>query len=376
MKAKNIIMNSAKKAIATVSSGVSKHSPTILIIAGGVGVIAGVVLAIKAGKDADAKTKKAREDLETVHSMKEKVSEEPQKEEVADGEFVEYVYTKMDYAKDLTHAYGNLIIAYGKAFGPAVLTTMFSLFLIFTSHRIMTKRYAMTYASLGAMTKAYDAYRKNVIEAEGFEADQRYRFGIKAIEEEKPLLDKEGNPKLDKEGNPKKIKTKYDVMSYDIMDPRSVLWDEMTAAGRYDNKSTDELIRYRNNLNIIYSALRTANNKLEVRAKDPRFGGIGFIYLNEVLEMLGMKPIDIGQMVGWRYDPRLDIESDDYDPYFKKPDDWGDNRVDFGLDNPDIPGYELRQRFLSGDEEGILLYMNWDGLIYDKIGCRSIFTRR
>ena len=63
MKAKNIIMNSAKKAIATVSNGVSKHSPTILIIAGGVGVIAGVVLAIKAGKDADAKTQKAREEL-------------------------------------------------------------------------------------------------------------------------------------------------------------------------------------------------------------------------------------------------------------------------------------------------------------------------
>ena len=379
MKAKNIILNTAGKFVGKVSNTIHRHSPTILIVAGAVGVVAGVVLAVKAGKDSDVKTQKEREDLETVHNMKSRISDEPITETLENGETIRYTYTKADYVRDLTHAYGNLFVTYAKVYGPAALTTLFSLFLIFSSHRILTKRYAMTYASLATMTKAYDAYRKNVISAEGPEADQRYRFGIKAIDEEQPLLDKDGNPKLDKNGNQKMVKRTYEVISDPVIDPRSVLWDEMTAHGRFDNTSSDEYIRWKNNTSVIISAQEAANNIMQHRADDPRNDGIGYIYLNEVLAQLGLKSIDIGQVVGWRYDPRLDPANPKYDPYYDTPinrDNWGDNRVDFAINNPDIPGYEMRQRFMNGDEEAILLYMNYDGIIYDKIGLKSIKFKR
>ena len=89
--------------------------------------------------------------------------------------------------------------------------------------------------------------------------------------------------------------------------------------------------------------------------------------------MLGVEPIDIGNLLGWRYDPRLDPTSPDYDfEYVKYCKDhnikWGDNRVDFGLDDPKVPGYDLRLKFLTGHEDAILLYMNYDGEIWNKVG--------
>lgn len=370
MKGKNIIFSTAKKYVGKACRAVGKHSPTILIIAGSVGVVAGVVLAVKAGKESDIKTQKEKEDLEIVHNHKSMISDEP----IINGETGEELpttgYTKFDYTKDLTHAYMNLIFAYAKVYGPAALTTLFSLFLIFSSHRILNKRYGMAYAGLAAMTKAYDQYRRNVIDAEGLEADQRYRFGIKAVDELEPLLDKEGNPKLDKNGNPKQVKRSYDIINGTSLDPRSVLWDETTAAVRFDNKSPSEYERFLNNKNAVLNAQAAANNVLIHRADDPMYDGIGYLYLNEVLYRLGMKPVDMGWLVGWRYDPRLDITSDKFDATYKKPEDWGDNCVDFGLNNPEIPGYEGRQRFLAGHEEAVLLYMNWDGIIWDKIGYR------
>ena len=381
MKAPKIIFDTTRKVVGKVTNSISRHSPAILLVAGAVGVVGGVILAVKAGKESDTKTQQAKEELDIVHQYKSKITEAV--EVVTDGESGEekrFVYSRMDYAKDLTHAYANLIFAYIKLYGPAALTTAFSLFLMFTSHRILTKRYALTYASLATMTKAYDSYRKNVIAAEGFAADERYRLGIKAVEEEKPLLDKDGNPKLDKNGEPKKIRERYDIIGQELIDPRSVLWDSVTAHGRFDDISSDEYIRWKNNVNTVLAAQSAANNILKARAKDPRNDGIGYIYLNEVLNQLGMKPIDIGQIVGWRYDPRLDMSEDKYDPYFDTEENrknWGDNKVDFAIEDPTVPGYKERQRFKNGDEEAIVLFMNYDGVINDKIGLRSIkFNRR
>ena len=278
----------------------------------------------------------------------------------------------MDYAKDLTHAYLNIGLAYIRVFGPAALTTAFSLVLILKSHKMLKKENALTYASLMATTKAYDAYRRHVIDIEGPEADERYRFGIKAVEQERELLDKNGNPKLDKDGNPKKVKETINILDEEIEDIRSVLWAEETAPGAFDNVSFDDHERHMANLHWVLMVQEAANNIMKVRAKDPRNNGIGYIYLNEVLAKLGVRSWDIGQLVGWRYDPRLDINSDKFEPGFKAPDGWGDNYVDFGLNNPKVEGYEMRQRFLKGYEEAVLLYLNYDGYIYDKVGAITI----
>ena len=118
MKSKNIIFGTAKDVVNKMAKVADKHGPTVLIFAGAVGVVAGVVMAAKAGKNSEEKTEKEHKELEEVHAMKEKASEEPIKENLENGESLEYTYTKLDYAKDLTHAYANLILAYAKVYGP------------------------------------------------------------------------------------------------------------------------------------------------------------------------------------------------------------------------------------------------------------------
>lgn len=80
-----------------------------------------------------------------------------------------------------------------------------------------------------------------------------------------------------------------------------------------------------------------ANDRLRVR---------GYLFLNDVYEMLGMPRTKAGQVVGWVYNE-------------KNP--RGDNYIDFGL-------YNLgNENFVNGYERSILLDFNVDGNILDKL---------
>ena len=83
-----------------------------------------------------------------------------------------------------------------------------------------------------------------------------------------------------------------------------------------------------------------ANDKLKAR---------GYVFLNEVLERLGLPTTEAGQIVGWVYDPNS-----------KDPN--GDNFIDFGF-------MEMRRErnraFIEGEETVILLDFNVDGKISD-----------
>jgi hypothetical protein len=75
----------------------------------------------------------------------------------------------------------------------------------------------------------------------------------------------------------------------------------------------------------------------------------GYLFLNDVYEMLGFERTKAGQVVGWIYN--LD------DPN-------GDNHVDFGIydgNNAD------KRQFVNGLERAILLDFNVDGPILDLI---------
>lgn len=74
----------------------------------------------------------------------------------------------------------------------------------------------------------------------------------------------------------------------------------------------------------------------------------GYLFLNDVYDMLGLPRSKVGQMVGWIYD-------------IDNPDHVGDNYVDFGI-------YDVKSRqFVNGFENIILLDFNVDGMILDKI---------
>ena len=75
----------------------------------------------------------------------------------------------------------------------------------------------------------------------------------------------------------------------------------------------------------------------------------GHVFLNEVRESLGLDRVPEGQMVGWIYDPN-DSERDNY--------------IDFGI--YDVYS-EANRRFANGLERSVLIDVNVDGTIYDKI---------
>lgn len=80
-----------------------------------------------------------------------------------------------------------------------------------------------------------------------------------------------------------------------------------------------------------------ANEKLKAR---------GYLFLNDVYDMLGIPRTKAGQVVGWVYDP----ESTTSDSY-----------VDFGI-------FDTRNEdFINGYENSILLDFNVDGCILDQI---------
>ena len=109
------------------------------------------------------------------------------------------------------------------------------------------------------------------------------------------------------------------------LSPYARYFDEESAAWTEDPESNK------------FFLLRTqnyANEKLRAR---------GYLFLNEVYEMLGMPRTRAGQVVGWVYDPKNPI---------------GDNYVDFGMLNIYS---EPARNFMNGLEKSIWLDFNVDG---------------
>ena len=80
-----------------------------------------------------------------------------------------------------------------------------------------------------------------------------------------------------------------------------------------------------------------ANEKLKVR---------GYLFLNEVLDMLGIPRTKAGQVMGWVYDEAYPV---------------GDNYVDFGIFKPH------NHDFVNGYEKSCLLNFNVDGDILSRM---------
>ena len=75
----------------------------------------------------------------------------------------------------------------------------------------------------------------------------------------------------------------------------------------------------------------------------------GYLFLNEVYEILGFPRTAAGQQIGWIYDEKHPI---------------GDNFVDFGLYNMTN---EQTNNFVNGYERSVLLEFNHDGNILEYI---------
>lgn len=291
-----------------------KNSPKILMGVGIAGSVVSTVLACKATLKVKDILDEKNETVEQIHNCVE--------DETVD-------YNEEDKKKDLTILYAQTGVKLAKLYLPSVALGVLSIASIISGYKILNKRNVALAAAYTVVDKGFKNYRKNVVERFGEEVDRELRHNIKAKQIEEKYIDKDGNEKTRK----KKV--------YEIAEDKKPGEGISEYAKFFDEWNTDEHSKDPEyNLMFLRKQQDYANEVLKHQ---------GYLFLNEVYDMLGIPRTQAGQVVGWIYDENNPT---------------GDNYVDFGI--YDLHDQQKRD-FVNGLEKNILLDFNVDGVIYDKI---------
>lgn len=285
-----------------------KYSPEILVVTGVIGTVTATVMACKA-------TVKAGDILEEHNDQIEKINEVVEMDRDD--------YTEEDHKKDTTIVYTQTAVKFVKLYAPAFIVGTLSITGILAGHNITRKRNIALAAAYATVDKGFKEYRNRVVERFGKELDHELRYNIKAKEFEKTVIDeKTGEEKVEKE-----------IVS--VVDDPNLYSDY---AKFYDDGCKGWTKDPEANFTFLKCQMNYANDILKSR---------GYLFLNEVYDMLGIPRTKAGQVVGWIYDEKQPI---------------GDNFVDFGIFDEHR---EKVREFVNGHERTILLDFNVDGNILD-----------
>lgn len=309
--------NKMTRFVGKAKFGVKKHSPEILVVAGIAGIVTSTIMACKATTKLSSIMEQSKKEIATIkHAV-----EHSDSLTLPDGQ----TYTKKDGQKDLTIVYAHTGLKLAKLYAPSVILGALSITCVVSSNNILRKRNAALAAAYATVDNSFKNYRKNVVERFGEELDKELKYNIKAKEVEETVTDENG-----KENKIKK--------TVHVADPNG--YSEY--ARFFDDGCSNWQKDAEHNLWYLKQQQNWANDKLKCE---------GFLFLNDVYDMLGIPKTKAGQIVGWMYKPE--------DHNHK-----GDNFVDFGIF--DI-NKEVNRDFVNGYERVILLDFNVDGPIYDKI---------
>lgn len=308
MKFDNVLTN-ASRTFSKLTLKSKKYAPEIMVIAGVAGVITSTVMACKATTKAGEISEKTKNQMTQIHEVAET---KPDK------------YSEEDMKKDTVIVYTQTAVEFAKLYCPAVILGTVSIACILGSHHILRKRNAALAAAYATVDKSFKDYRGRLIERFGKELDKELRYNIKAKEFEETVV----NEETGEETTVVKTVNVADAIEYSDY---ARFFDEGCAGWTKDSE---------HNLYFLKCQQNYANERLKTR---------GYLFLNDVYEMLGIPKTKAGQIVGWVYDE-------------KNPN--GDNFVDFGI--YDI-NKERARAFVNGYERTILLDFNVDGNILDLI---------
>lgn len=295
-----------KKTLMKTSLKLKKHSPEILIVTGVIGTVASTVMACKATTKLGEIMDNAKDDIEAVHEAVEHPEDLPQK------------YTAEDGKKDLTIVYTQTALRVAKLYLPAVALGALSLTAIIKSHDILKKRNVALAAAYTAADKGFKEYRNRVVERFGNDVDKELRYNVKAKEFEHKVVNDDGTEET--------VVETVNVASIDDVSDFAKYFNK-DCAGWSDNAEK--------NLFFLKRQQDFANELLEAN---------GYLFLNEVYDMLGIPRSKAGQVVGWVYDKNVIA------------------KVDFGIYTINR---EENQQFVNGLEKNVLLDFNVDGNILD-----------
>ena len=302
--------NNMTRTIHKIGFKLKKHSPEILAVAGTVGIVASGVMACRATTKLSKVMEEHNKETSKTHKY------------VKDNGYSDE-YSEQDYKKDITIIYTQTGFKLVKLYAPSVALGVLSITAMLASNSILRKRSIALGAAYAAVDRSFKEYRSRVVERFGNELDKELRYNIKSSTIEETVEDENGKKK--------KVKKTVNVIDPNTIDDFSRIFYEGNIGWDPDPQYT---------LMFLKKQQMIATERLE---RD------GFLFLNDVYEMLGFNRTKEGQIVGWIYDKKNPI---------------GDNLVDFGI-------YDLHNdqkiKFVNGDERAILLEFNHDGNILEKM---------
>ena len=296
------------RAIGKAGLKLKKHSPEILAAVGTVGVVASAVMACKA-------TTKISEVLNDTNDHLNTIRDAANNPDLADQ------YSAEDAKKDTAIVYIQTGVKFAKLYGPAVAVGVASIGCLLGSNHILRKRNVALAAAYTAVDKSFKAYRGRVVERFGEDLDRELRYNIKAREVQEIVTDENGN----------------ETTVTSTVEVPEINHDNSEYARCFDETCIGWTRDPEYNMMFVTQIQNWANDRLQSK---------GYLYLNEVYEMLGFQRTKAGQVVGWLYNGD------------------GDNYVDFGIFN--IKDKQKR-RFVNGYEKSIWLDFNVDGNILNKM---------
>jgi hypothetical protein len=306
---------SATRAFHRAGFRLKKHSPEILVVAGVVGTVVSAVMACKATTKVNFVLEETKNQVDIIHTGVEKGEV---KGYLENGEVGMVPYNAEDSKKDLAYVYGHAGLKLAKLYGPSVILGAMSITGILVGHNILHKRNLALAAAYTAVDTGMKQYRGRVVERFGEQLDKELLYNIKAREIEETVVDEKGKEKTVKK-------------TIEVAEPTATMgfytyvFDETASGWQRDAEA---------NKFFLLQQQDYANEKLKAR---------GHMFLNEVLDMLGIPRSQAGQTVGWIYDENNPV---------------GDNYIDFGIFNIHC---EANRNFVNGLEKSIWLNFNVDG---------------
>lgn len=288
---KNVVSTKAARQILFTKH----HSPKILFVVGAVGFVGTVVLAVRATMQMDEILENHEKTLRDNMFTEEKAQEKFEREQK--------IKTAVKIVRAYTPAIGVGILSIGALAGGQI---------------ILTKRNGALMAAYVGLDRAYREYRQRIADEYGVETERKFAIGAEEIAVEEKTADG-------------KIKT-TSALAIDSKHERSPYTEVFDERSRFFTKEPG------GNANILLMKQNWANDKLRAQ---------GHLYLNEVLDLLGLPRTEAGTVVGWVW--RRDNEPKT-----------GDNYVSFGVFDGDP---EWVEALLDGVEKYAVLDFNVDGPI-------------
>jgi hypothetical protein len=299
-----LVSNGLTRNLARQALKLRKHSPVLLFGAGIVGVIGTAILASKATLKLDEALKETRNLLDDVNNAE-----------------ITTNYSASDQTQDRLYIYIRATTKMVRLYAPAIGVGVLTVGALTGSHVVLSRRNVAMTAAYAALDKGWREYRQRVVDQYGIDKDRELRYNLQ-------------DHKIAKDG-PEGVELQTIKQIGDAScSVYARMFDEACGSRSWSRDPGYNQL-------FLSAQQNYANDLLKAR---------GYVFLNDVYEMLGLSHTSAGQIVGWIYNPSGDHG--------------GDNYIDFGIFDGDR---HSGMRFVKGYADSILLDFNVDGIIWDKI---------